>query len=383
METIELIEVIARGEDSHHQFKEQINRARDVAKELIAFSNSEGGTLLVGVTDDGQVKGLSPDQVEVASRLIADAATNNVRPPINVTTQNIEHPDGIVIVVNIVKGIRPCADNDGRIWRKNGPDKRFVTAIEEMQRMFQSAALVHADELKVANTSIVDVDTAFFTDYYQRRYGEAFSEMQDLEQVLEAMNLMRGGQLNLCGTLMFARSPHFKCPAFIVKAVAFPGTEITDQHYIDSQDINGKLSDLFQRSMSFALGNVHHQQANQSVNSVGEPEIPRIVFEEVIANALIHRDYFISAPVKLFIFTDRIEIISPGHLPNNLTVENIINGNSNTRNPIIASFAPHAMQYRGIGSGIQRALRAWPNIEFLDDRESNIFKVIIRRNLAS
>lgn len=383
MEIIELIAVIARGEDSYHQFKEQINRAKEVAKELIAFSNSEGGTLLVGVTDDGQVNGLSPDQIEVASRLIADAATNNVRPPINVTTQNIEHPDGIVIVVNIAKGIRPCADNDGRIWLKNGPDKRFVTAIEEMQRMFQSAALVHADELKVANTSIADVDTAFFTEYYQRRYGEGFSETQDLEQVLEAMNLMKEGQLNLCGTLMFARSPHFKCPAFIVKAVSFPGTEITDQHYIDSQDINGKLSDLFQRSMSFALGNIHHQQVDQSVNSVGVPEIPRIVFEEVIANALIHRDYFISAPVKLFIFADRIEIISPGHLPNNLTVANIINGNSNTRNPIMASFAPHSMQYRGIGSGVQRALRAWPDIDFLDDRESNIFKVIIRRNVAS
>ncbi|MFA0175398.1 RNA-binding domain-containing protein [Vibrio lentus] len=383
METIELIEVIARGEDSHHQFKERINRAKEIAKELIAFSNSDGGILLVGVTDDGLVNGLNPEQVEEASRLIADAATNNVRPPISVITQNIEHPDGIVIVVNVEKGIRPCADNDGRIWLKNGSDKRAVTAIEEMQRMFQSAALVHADELKVANTTTADVDTAFFADYYQRRYNEELSETQDLGRLLDAMNLMKEGQLNLCGTLMFARSPHFKCPTFIVKAVCFPGTEITDQHYIDSQDITGKLSDLFQRSMSFSLGNIRYQQADQSVNSIGEPEIPRIVFEEVIANALIHRDYFISAPVKLFIFSDRIEIISPGHLPNNLTVENVINGNSNTRNPIIASFAPHAMQYRGIGSGIQRALKEWPDIDFTDDRKGNTFKVIIRRNVVS
>ena len=194
------------------------------------------------------------------------------------------------------------------------------------------------------------------------------------------MNLMKEGKLNICGTLILARQPQFKLPAFIVKAVAFPACEITDENYIDSRDISGKMSAMYQDSMSFLLANIHHVQAGQSFNSTGEPEIPRIVFEELIANALIHRDYFISAPVKLFVFTDRIEIISPGHLPNNLTIENIINGNSNSRNPIIASFARYALPYRGIGSGVQRAVRKWPNIEFFDDRSKNEFKVVIQRN---
>ena len=120
-------------------------------------------------------------------------------------------------------------------------------------------------------------------------------------------------------------------------------------------------------------------QNEQGFNSTGEPEIPKIVFEELIANALIHRDYFVSAPVKVLVFADRIEIISPGHLPNHLTIENIKMGNSNIRNPILASFASKVLPYRGLGSGIKRAIRAYPHIEFIDDQDGNTFRVTIER----
>ena len=100
-----------------------------------------------------------------------------------------------------------------------------------------------------------------------------------------------------------------------------------------------------------------------------------------MANALIHRDYFISAPVRIFLYRDRIEIISPGHLPNFLTVENIKAGNSNIRNPILASFATKLLLYRRLGSGIRRALKAYPDIDFIDDKEGNTFTVVIRRKV--
>lgn len=102
--------------------------------------------------------------------------------------------------------------------------------------------------------------------------------------------------------------------------------------------------------------------------------------EELVANALIHRDYFVPAAVRIFVFNDRLEIISPGHLPNNLTVENIKNGNSVSRNPIIASFASRILPYSGIGTGIQRLLRLYPNIDFVDDRDGNLFKVVLYYN---
>ena len=139
------------------------------------------------------------------------------------------------------------------------------------------------------------------------------------------------------------------------------------------------MADVFYQSLSFVINNLKFKQDNNTINSTGKPEVPRIVFEELIVNALIHRDYFITAHIRLFIFRNRIEIISPGNLPNNLTIENIKSGNSNMRNPVLASFAASLLPYRGIGSGIIRALKAYPNIDFIDDRDANIFKVIIHR----
>jgi ATP-dependent DNA helicase RecG len=81
-------------------------------------------------------------------------------------------------------------------------------------------------------------------------------------------------------------------------------------------------------------------------------------------------------------FDDRIEIISPGHLPNNLSVANILSGNSNMRNPILASYATKVLPYRGLGNGIVRAIKEYPEIEFIDDRDANKFVAIIHRPSA-
>lgn len=97
-------------------------------------------------------------------------------------------------------------------------------------------------------------------------------------------------------------------------------------------------------------------------------------------NALVHRDYLVTAPIRLFVFDNRIEIISPGHLPNNLTVEKIRRGNSSIRNPILVSYvAKGLLPYHGLGSGIKRALEKWPQIDFADDREGCLFTATIRR----
>jgi ATP-dependent DNA helicase RecG len=97
-------------------------------------------------------------------------------------------------------------------------------------------------------------------------------------------------------------------------------------------------------------------------------------------NALVHRDYLVSAPIRIFIFDNRIEIISPGHLPNNLTVEKIRTGNSNIRNPILVSYiAKGLLPYHGLGSGIKRALENWSNIEFSDDRDGCLFTATVHR----
>jgi ATP-dependent DNA helicase RecG len=249
-----------------------------------------------------------------------------------------------------------------------------------MQRLFQSTGLVHADQTVVSNTTLSDLDMDYFSDFFAKRFNTPLSEEKiPLEQIIQNMNLGKDGALNVSGTLLFAKQPYSKLPVFIVKAGAFPSETLATETYLDSKDITGKLEDVFFKTVNFIIDNIHHQQQGQNVNSLGIPEIPKITIEELVANALIHREYFISAPIRVFVFTNRVEIISPGHLPNNLTVENIKAGNSNVRNPILASFANQILPYRGFGGGIIRALGAYPHIDLIDDREGNQFKAIIRR----
>ncbi|MFZ6044984.1 RNA-binding domain-containing protein [Pseudomonas sp. CR3202] len=381
METTELIDILSRGEDSRHQFKADITNADALAAEIVAFSNTSGGRIFIGVSDDGSVRGLSSADVARLNQLIANAASQNVRPAVNPLTDNVAHPAGTVLVVSIAEGInKPYMDKNGVIWVKNGSDKRRATSREEIQRLFQQAGLVHADETPVAGLGGGDVDMPYFEAFFEQQFGEPPAQhQQPLPQLLTNMNLMNQGQLNVAGALLFAKAPHYALPAFIVKAVAFVGNEIEDDRYLDSRDIIGKLADVFQQTLGFISANTRALQGDQGINSVGRPEVPRIVWEELVANALIHRDYFISAPVRVLVFADRVEIISPGHLPNNLTIENIKAGNSNMRNPILASFATKLLPYRGLGSGLLRALRAWPAIELIDDRAGNLFKAIVTR----
>ena len=329
--------------------------------------------------------GLSADDVRRINQLLANAASQHVRPPVNLLTENMAHPSGTVLVVSVPEGVsKPYMDKNGVIWVKNGADKRRATSREELQRMFQQAGLIHADETPVPGLGARDVDQSYFDGFFSQSFGMTVSEQSlPLPQLLENMNLLTRGSLNIAGALLFARSPQFRLPAFVVKAVAYPGVEIHEDRYVDSRDIVGKLSDVFQNTLTFLVANTGASQAGQSVNSVGVPEVPRIVWEELIANALMHRDYFISAPVRVFVYANRVEIISPGHLPNNLTIDNIKVGNSNIRNPILASYAAKLLPYRGLGSGVIRARRAYPAIEFIDDHEGNLFKVIIARTGAS
>jgi predicted HTH transcriptional regulator len=193
------------------------------------------------------------------------------------------------------------------------------------------------------------------------------------------LNLASNGLPNLTGWLLFGKLPQSRKPAFLVKAVAFPGTVIHDSSYLDSEDLEGSLQELYQRGMAFIKRNLRHVQGEKSFNSPGSLEVPEDVFEELLVNALVHRDYFIIAPIRLLIFSDRIEIISPGHLPNHLDTEQIRYGLSNLRNPALASHAFHLLPYRGLGSGIPRATEAWPDIDLINDPRGNQFKAIVMR----
>ncbi|RLA08906.1 MAG: ATP-dependent DNA helicase RecG [Gammaproteobacteria bacterium] len=379
METTEILEIIARGEDGRHQFKANVTNSTSLSQEMVAFSNSVGGMIIIGVSDDGSISGLKREDIGKLSNIVSNAASQQVKPPINPITENFFIKNGFIMVVHILPGIsKPYMDKDGVVWVKSGPDKRKATSREEIQRMYQDAGLIHGDEIPVSEMTINDIDEKLFAKFYEKEYEEKINEQElPLKQLFDNLNLSKNGIINVAGLLLFGKNNKYRLPAFVVKCVTYPSFEIDEDSYLDSQDISGAIKSVFDDTMGFVLRNIKRVQKDKNVNSLGELEIPKIVFEELIVNALIHRDYFISAPIRIFIFSNRIEIISPGSLSNNLTIENIKSGNSNIRNPILATFATKLLPYRGLGNGVRRALKAYENIQFFQDKQAMLFTAVI------
>lgn len=390
MDALELLELIQKGESSEVQFKVRIKKkdysksAYDVGTEMVAFSNTKGGILIVGVDDEtGDISGMTYKEIQETNELLSNAATNNVNPQIFIKTETIKIDNDNVLVVHIPEGIsKPHTDNKGIIWLKNGSDKRTVISREEIARLLQGSGNMYADETIVANTTINDIDKKVFDTFIEKKHdGKSLEQMNiAFPQYLSNMGVLKENQLSLAGLLLFGDNPQKNKPTFTVSCVAFKGTDATTSSYYSKKEpLEGNLKVLYDKSLSFIVQNLKNIQKDKNFNSVGELEIPVTAIEELLVNAFIHRDYFIQSSIKVFIFDDRVEIISPGRLPNTQSVESIKLGNSIVRNPILFSNARYLIPYEGVGTGIRRALKEHPSIEFINDKERELFISILKR----
>lgn len=381
----ELLEIAACGETSKVQFKELLDNQASIAAEMVAMSNSKGGQILFGVKDKtGEICGLDYSQIQEIGNKLASIATELVKPQIFINTEtvsaNINGETKRVLVVNIEEGIaKPYKDQQGIIWIKQGGDKRKLTDNNEQIRLFQQSGLIYVDEMIVPNTAFSDLNKEKIAAYLSKIDGEEHSTEDITEQICKNLNILKDNRLTLGGLLFFAKKPQNFRPAFCVKAVSFWGNDIAGTEYRDSQDITGTIPKIFDETMDFFKRNLHHTQQGQDFNSTGILEISEIALQELIQNALTHRDYSKNSPVRVLIFDDRIEIISPGCLPNSLTIENIKMGNTVVRNNLVVSYASKLMAYRGLGSGIARAIKKQPNIQFENDKDGEQFRVVIPR----
>lgn len=375
----ELERIIRQGETSKVQFKQKLDNKDSIAAEMIAFANSKGGIILFGIEDkSGSILGLDYAQLQELNNSLATIASDFIKPQIFLTTEVIELNEKNILIVSVEEGIaKPYKDKNGTIWIKQGSDKRKLTDNNEQIRLFQQNGYLFVDEMIVPNTSIEDIDTEKVAAYLEK-IDDSENEIK-AEFLYKNLNIMKDNRITLGGLLFFTKKPQRYRPIFCIKAVSFFGNDIAGTDYRDSEDIFGTLPEQFERGMSFLTRNLHHIQAGQNFNSTGILEISKIALEEILQNALTHRDYSKNASINLLIFDNRIEIVSPGSLPNSLTIENIKMGNAVVRNNLIVSFSSKIMKYRGLGSGIRRAIKEEPNLELIDDKDGDRFIAIIRR----
>lgn len=383
MEAEKIKKLIEGGETSTVQFKRTFRAAEDAANEMTAFANTRGGLLIIGIDDKtGQIIGLSYEERQRIGSLIAAAATDGVIPAIFPTVDAVNIEGKWLMTVEVSQGTQcPYKNQKGEIYIKRGPDKRRVTDNLEILKLFYNATTYQPDRAGIEGTSIEDLDKVRLDEFFKKYYTVSLSDLEmPLERALRNLDIIDdNGRLTMAGLMFFGATPRFKCEWFMIKAVWFYGDSIGETDYRDSRDIIGTIPYMFEKGMDFLDSFLHHVQGGQNFNSVGILEIPEVALREILQNALIHRSWLTPAPIRLLIFSDRVEIISPGALPNNLTVDDIKLGNAFQRNQLAATLCAKTMDYRGLGSGIVRALRADADIEFHNEVSGDQFRVILWR----
>lgn len=236
------------------------------------------------------------------------------------------------------------------------------------------------DTLAVENCPISDIDKVYFSRYYHALENQTIQDSGfELPVLLNRMGIASVDCLNFAGTLFFANHPESYFPIFHIKAIAIVGKEISSTDYQDKEDIEGRIEVMYRGAINFLRRNLRRVQKKEGFNSQGQLEISLIALEEAIINALFHRDYTKNSPIRILLFDDRLEIISPGALPNHLTIENIKYGDTVIRNPRIVSFGVKVLPHSGLGSGIKRILKEQPRTEFMNDTDGQLFKVTMWR----
>ncbi len=373
------------GETTTVQFKKIFTSQKEIAKEMVAFANTKGGMILFGVEDKtGDLVGLTYEQIQQTSSELGNVAQEQVRPTIYIKTEVVRADNKHFLVCIVDEGRnKPYKNLQGEIFVKQGADKRRITENAEILGLFQSSGHYHPEEDAERGSSMDDLEMVYIRGYFKKVYGK---EIEDFDQSLDSMLrslgvLTQNGEVTRVGMLFFGKNPQQYERSIVLKAVTFAGVDIGDTNYLDSRDITGTLPWMFKEGMAFLKSYLRHEQKGQNFNSVGILEIPEVVLEELLQNALVHFDLLGNAAIRLLIFNDRIEIVNPGCLYGGLTIDDIKLGISRQRNPLMADFAAKTMIYRGLGSGIIRVMREESHIDFDNEESANQFKVTVWRTI--
>ena len=208
MQAIEVLKLIEKGEDSYVQFKENAHNELSIAQEMIAFANTNGGIILIGVDDKNwEPKGLKKEDLHRLTNLLVNAAQQHIKPSIYITTETVEIDNKFIMIVKVPKGIAiPYKDKDGIIWAKNGANKRKVTSNEEIARLLQSSGYLSAEEKIIEHSNIMDdLDFDKFIRFYKEQYNEEI-ELDKIDKYISNLRLGSNNKLNIAGGLLFGKN---------------------------------------------------------------------------------------------------------------------------------------------------------------------------------
>lgn len=359
MEKDKLIELINLGEGPQVEFKEDVPQPDELASEIVAFANTDGGTIIFGVNDKKEIVGLQFK--EKLEEHLMNICRTNCLPGIIPTFSLIQIEGKQLATLYIPKGPdRPYRTNRDYYYIRVGNSRRRATK-EELLRLFQRAGLARYDLFPVPKTTIEDIDLNLVNQYLQSVYQQGLEDIKitpsELLKNLEILTDYEGEEVcSVAGLLSFGKIPQRYLPQVTISLVRYKGEEIND-NIIDRAEIEGVLINQIEESVKFIKKNTRLSSKIIGLKRIDTPQYPEGAFREIITNAVAHRDYSIyGSGIRIFVFDNHIEFYSPGNLPNTITIENI-EYRRFLRNQTIANFLFLQGYMDRLGMGIANVRR--------------------------
>lgn len=378
----DLLEIIANGENSGVEFKRDDLRPEQLAKEIVALLNFQGGKLLLGVEDDGTISGIQRDDLET---WVMDTVFGRfVHPQALPFYEEVVFDDGKrVAVISLTQGTsKPyVVRNNSReeIFVRVGSTSRLATR-EQQARLFESGGMLHAEVLPVSGSSLDDLDQARLRDYLINIVGDTMEpqSIEDWEQRLTGLGFMVGRSegasvCTIAGLILFGRSPR-RCLRYAgVRWMSFAG-DTKDYQAQDDSEFDGPLVALWEGRSGEGRNIVEDgllerlidrmrpfiseegSEINEGLRRESSYRYPFAAIREAILNALVHRDWTRPIEVEVVNYSDRLEVISPGALQNSMTIEKMLAGQRSPRNPIIVEIMRDYGYVDARGMGVRRKI---------------------------
>jgi ATP-dependent DNA helicase RecG len=354
MDKLELKERILKGENLHTEFKESLPDNETLAKSIVCFTNTDGGQLIIGISDSGDIVGVG--DLDEAMRKIDDIAFNRCEPSIGILQETVDMDGVIALIINIPKGEqRPYRTKSGKFYIRSGNRCRQASW-QEVRRLYQTSESIFYDENPISKASPGNLDIGYFRTFLEK-YLDISPEESLIENYLENLKVITHDKKpTLAGILFFGENPQRFIPYAKIIAAYIPGMDVSIPPF-DRKDLEGKISDILENSLKFLRLYLKEEHRIKGFEPELYPELPIEVLREGIVNAIAHRDYTISASIRIFIFEDRIEIRTPGKLPNSVSIENMRTSIHVLRNPIIYNFLNKMGMVTDVGSGVPRMIK--------------------------
>lgn len=368
----ELFEIIANGENSGVEFKRDDLLTQDLAKELVAFSNLEGGMVLLGVEDDGTITGLTRQNLE---EWVMNVCRDKIRPaivPFFEVVRGVKDNNDIAIV-RVTRGYDVHAlwhNNTNRYLMRVGTQSREASQ-EELARLFQQRGSIRAELQPVSGATLANLDRRRLRNYFgniRQQDVPADEDEEAWQSLLINTEIMSEEGVTVGGMLLFGKTPNRFLPHAGIDAVAYTGTE-QDYDAQERKALRGPMTPLLseggdivenglvEQALDFVQRNTRVVIEADGGRRVERPVYPSDALREGIVNALIHRDYLLtSTDIELAVYSDRLEIVSPGRLPNGITPDRMRAGTRAARNQILKDVMRDYRYLEHMGMGIPRKI---------------------------